>query len=170
MSYLVHSNKDRKKIQKSLGIDNAEELFSSIPKKILKPGIKIPRGLSEKELKDKLNKIASLNNPLESFSSFLGGGAYNHYIPVIVNHITSINHFYTAYTPYQAEISQGTLQYIFEFQSLICRLTGMDITNASMYDGATALAEAILLASRVAKKNKVVITNTIHPQYRETVK
>ena len=170
VSYLVHSESDRKKILKALGINNAEELFSSIPKEVLKPGIKMPKGLSETELRDKLDKMAILNNPSADFSSFLGGGAYNHYIPQVVKDICSISQFYTAYTPYQAEISQGTLQYIFEFQSLICRLTGMDIANASMYDGGSSLAEAVLLASRVTGKNKVILANTINPQYRETVK
>lgn len=170
MGYLVHSDNDRKKILNSLGIDNANKLFSSIPKKILKPGVKMPRGLSEKELGEKLNKVASLNRPLKHFSSFLGGGAYNHYIPAVVDYVTSLSQFYTTYTPYQPEISQGTLQYIFEFQSLICRLTGMEIGNASMYDGATSLAEAVLMASRVTGKSKVVMVGAIDPQYRETVK
>ena len=121
-SYLLHSDSDRKKILKTLGINNAAELFSSIPMKVLKPKIDLPKGLSEKKLRDRLDKLAKLNNPIDNFSSFLGGGAYNHYIPAVVDHVTSISQFYTAYTPYQAEISQGTLQYMFEFQSLMCRL------------------------------------------------
>jgi len=169
-NYSVHSENDRSKILKALGINNAGELFSFIPGKVLNPEINIPAGLSEMDLRDKLNKLAGLNNPLSSFSSFLGGGAYNHYIPSAVNHITSISQFYTAYTPYQAEISQGTLQYIFEFQSLMCRLTGMDITNASMYDGGSSLAEAVLLSRRATGKKKVILSTTINPQYRQTVK
>lgn len=170
VSYLTHSEDDRKKILETLGIDDTGKLFDFIPREILKSSINIPQELSEKGLRERLCKIASLNNPLSRFSSFLGGGAYNHYIPQVVKDITSISQFYTAYTPYQAEISQGTLQYIFEFQSLICRLTGMDISNASMYEGASSLAEAVLLAARVSGKNKVILTDTINPQYRETIK
>ncbi len=168
--YLVHSESDRKKILKTLGINNAGELFRFLPGEDLESGLKMPGGLSEKELRDRLDGLARLNNPLDDFSSFLGGGAYYHYIPAIVGGITSISQFYTAYTPYQAEISQGTLQYIFEFQSIMCRLTGMDIANASMYDGASSLAEAVLLSGRVSKKKKVVLAGTINPHYRETVK
>lgn len=170
VGYLVHSADDRKKMLKSIGMDDIKSLYDFIPNKILEPKIDLPKGLSERDLFNKLNKLASLNKPISKFSSFLGGGAYNHYIPQVVKDICSISQFYTAYTPYQAEISQGTLQYIFEFQSLICRLTGMDVSNASMYDGATALAEAIILSSRVNKKNKAIIANTINPEYRETVK
>jgi len=148
-NYLIHSENDRAKILKSLGVSRARELFSFIPGKVRNPRINMPGGLSEMELKNKLGKLAELNNPVNKFSSFLGGGAYYHYIPSSVNHVTSISQFYTAYTPYQAEISQGTLQYIFEFQSLMCRLTGMDITNASMYDGGSSLAEAVSLSKSV---------------------
>jgi glycine dehydrogenase subunit 1 len=169
-NYLVHSSDDRKKICRNLGIDNAEELFNFIPEKLLEPDIKMPKGLSEIQLSKKIDRLAAKNNPVSIFSSFLGGGAYSHYIPSVVNHITSISQFYTAYTPYQAEISQGTLQYIFEFQSLICRLTGMDITNASMYDGGSSLAEAVLLSKRVTGKRKVLISRTVNPQFMQTVK
>jgi glycine dehydrogenase subunit 1 len=155
---------------KYLGMKSAKELFDFIPEEILDPSIDLPPGLNERQLKESLEKTAGLNRSLDSFSSFLGGGAYEHYIPAAVSHITLMSQFATAYTPYQAEISQGTLQYIFEFQSLICRLTGMDVSNASMYDGASSLAEAILLASRVNGKNRVILAHTIDPQYRETVK
>jgi glycine dehydrogenase subunit 1 len=169
-NYLIHSENDRAKILKSLGVSRARELFSFIPGKVRNPRINMPGGLSEMELKNKLGKLAELNNPVNKFSSFLGGGAYYHYIPSSVNHVTSISQFYTAYTPYQAEISQGTLQYIFEFQSLMCRLTGMDITNASMYDGGSSLAEAVSLSKRVTGKNKVVLSKAINPEYRQIVK
>ncbi|MBM3706332.1 MAG: aminomethyl-transferring glycine dehydrogenase subunit GcvPA, partial [Actinobacteria bacterium] len=165
--YITHSEEDRNQILKLLGIQNVEELFNFIPRKVLKTKIELGENLSEKQIKDKLTNIANLNKPVSEFSTFLGGGAYNHYIPSVVGYVTSISQFYTAYTPYQAEISQGTLQYIFEFQSLMCRLTGMDISNASMYDGGSSLAEAILLAKRVNNKKKVLMPRTVNPQFRQ---
>jgi len=169
-NYIVHSKEDRDKILKFLGIQSIEELFKFIPKEVLKTKIEISDNLSEKQIKDKLTSIAKLNKPLNSFSSFLGGGAYNNYIPSVVDYVTSISQFYTAYTPYQAEISQGTLQYIFEFQSLMCRLTGMDVSNASMYDGGSSLAEAILFAKRINNKKKILIPKTVNPQYRQIIR
>ncbi len=168
MSYLVHSDEDRKKMLEYIGIKDVKELFKSIPEEIVCPKIDLPKPLNEKELVGKLEDIAVKNKTLNKFSSFIGGGAYNHFIPSVVKYIESLSQFYTSYTPYQAEISQGTLQYIFEFQSLVCRLTGMDIANASMYDGASALAEAVLMAKRISGKNKVLISKTIHPEYRQT--
>ncbi|MBC8387475.1 MAG: aminomethyl-transferring glycine dehydrogenase subunit GcvPA [Actinobacteria bacterium] len=170
MKYLAHSEDDRKKLYKELNISGYMDLSSSIPDSIKEPRLKLPNSLSEKELKNKLLDLGKLNNSLDSYSSFLGAGAYNHYKPSVVSEITGISNFYTAYTPYQAEISQGTLQYIFEFQSLICRLTGMDTANASMYDGASSLAEAILMAHRINHGSKVILPVTIHPEYRETCK
>jgi glycine dehydrogenase subunit 1 len=170
VDYTVHSRKDRKKILKYLGIDSKEDIFDFLPGKIRDPVINIPEGLDERSLREKLEAIGSQNNPVSGLSSFLGGGAYDHYVPAVVEYITSISQFFTAYTPYQAEISQGTLEYIFEFQSLICQLTGMDISNASTYDGASSLAEAVLMASRINGRKKVVMPVTINPQYRDTVK
>ena len=168
MSYLVHSDNERKKMLEYIGCKNVGELFKSIPKEIIYPKIDLSKPLSEKELIDKIETVVAKNNTINKFSSFLGGGAYNHYIPSAVKYIQSLSQFYTSYTPYQAEISQGTLQYIFEFQSLICRLTSMDIANASMYDGASSLAEAILMAKRISGKNRVLIPKTVHPEYRQT--
>ena len=170
MNYSTHSEEDRKIIFKQLGIKNVKELFKAVPEEIRKQMWNLPEPLSEKEIKDKLSVIGSKNNSLDKFSSFIGGGAYNHYIPAPVKAITSISDFYTAYTPYQAEISQGTLQYIFEFQTLICRLTGMEVANASMYDGASALAEAILMSNRINGKKNILISKTIHPEYMQTCK
>jgi len=170
MGYLVHSDKDRKKILKEIGISDASSLFNAVPKSIAYPKLDLPSPLSEKEIKEKLEIIGAKNKPVNDFSSFLGGGAYNHYIPAAVRAITGISEFYTAYTPYQAEISQGTLQYIFEFQSFICHMTGMDIANASMYDGASSLAEAVLMAIRLNGKKKILLSKTVNPEYRLTCK
>ena len=168
MGYSVHSDADRKEMLEEIGIKNVDELFGAVPEKIRNPEMYLKKPLGEKELKEKLVATGSKNNDLGGFSSFLGGGAYNHYIPAAVREILGISQFYTAYTPYQAEISQGTLQYIFEFQSLICRLTGMDVANASMYDGASALAEAVLMANRINSRKKTLISSTVNPQYRQT--
>ena len=125
MTYFVHSDENRKEMLKTIGIESIDELFGSIPEKIRDPKIDLDEPQSEKSLKEELSVIGSKNKQLNEFSSFIGGGAYNHYIPSAVKSVSGISQFYTAYTPYQAEISQGTLQYIFEFQSLICRITGM---------------------------------------------
>jgi glycine dehydrogenase subunit 1 len=170
MSYLVHSAVDREKILKEIGLVSFNDLYKFIPENIIYPKLNLPEPLSEKEIREKLKYIGDKNKSLSNFSSFLGGGAYNHYIPSVIKTILGISEFYTAYTPYQAEISQGTLEYIFEFQSYICRLTGMDIANASMYDGASSLAEAVLMANRINGKHKVIISNTVNPEYRNTCK
>lgn len=170
MSYRVHSDDDRKKILSEIGIKKPSDLYKSVPENIMNPAISLQEPMNEKEVKERIYEIGAKNRSLDNFSSFLGGGAYNHYIPSVVRSILGISQFYTAYTPYQAEISQGTLQYIFEFQSCICRLTGMDIANASMYDGASSLAEAVLMANRVNGKNKVIISKTVNPVYRDTCK
>ena len=170
MNYLVHSDEDRKRILNELNIKEVTELFKSIPQNIIYPDLNLDEDIGEKEIIERITEISKKNVPISNFKSFIGGGAYNHYIPATVESIQSISQFYTAYTPYQAEISQGTLQYNFEFQSLICRLTGMDVSNASMYDAASATAEAILMAKRINGKKKVLISDTVHPDYRMTVK
>src|SRR5690606_32121937 len=116
-----------------------------------------------------LSNLSQKNKSINQLTCFLGAGAYDHYIPSIVGHITSISEFYTSYTPYQPEISQGTLQYIFEYQTLICNLTGMDVSNASLYDGGTAVAEAAFMAANVSRKNQIIISKTVNPQYREVL-
>ena len=168
MGYSVHSDSDRKAMLEAAGIKSSDGLFEFIPQKIRDPEIGLERPLSEKLLKEKLLETGMKNKVLGTFSSFIGGGAYNHHIPAAVKAVTGISQFYTAYTPYQAEISQGTLQYIFEFQSLICRLTGMDVANASMYDGASSLAEAVLMANRINGRKKTVLSAAVNPQYRQT--
>jgi len=154
----------------SIGLKSAEALFDSIPENLLlRRPLNTPAALSEIELLAQFEQMGARNTGARR-TSFLGGGAYSHYIPTIVDHILSRSEFFTAYTPYQPEISQGTLQTIFEFQTLVCQLTGMEVANASMYDGSTALAEAVLMAERVTKRSKVVAASSIHPQYLEVVK
>lgn len=152
-----------------VGLGSAEELFDSIPADLrLSRNLNTPAALSEIELLAGFEQLATLN-PGARRSSFLGAGAYQHYIPTVVDHIISRSEFFTAYTPYQPEISQGTLQAIFEFQTLVCQLTGMELANASMYDGSTALAEAVLMAERVTKRSNVVACGAIHPEYLDVV-
>src|SRR5688500_14262386 len=152
-----------------VGLNSAEELFDSIPTDLrLSRPLNTPAALSEMELLAGFERMAT-RNPGANRSSFLGAGAYQHYIPTVVDHIISRSEFFTAYTPYQPEISQGTLQVIFEFQTLVCQLTGMEVANASMYDGSTALAEAVLMAERVTKRPKVITCGAIHPEYLDVV-
>ena len=154
----------------AIGLESAEALFDSIPQDLLlKRPLNTPAALSETELLNRFEQMGARNTGAQR-TSFMGGGAYSHYIPTIVDHILSRSEFFTAYTPYQPEISQGTLQTIFEFQTLVCQLTGMEVANASMYDGSTALAEAVLMAERVTKRSKVVASSAAHPQYLEVVR
>ncbi len=168
MDYTPNTDKDRESMLREIGVQDIMDLFKDIPKDlILKSPLQIPDQLSEFELIRKLGKISKKNKkPL----SFQGGGNYNHHIPSTVDAITSRGEFSTAYTPYQPEISQGTLQAIFEYQSMICELTGMDVSNASMYDGATSLAEAMILASRIKGKKQVLVSQALNPFYREVLK
>ena len=152
-----------------VGLNSAAELFASIPQDLrLTRNLNTTAALSELELLAGFERLAT-RNPAAQRTSFLGAGAYQHYIPTIVDHIISRSEFFTAYTPYQPEISQGTLQAIFEFQTLVCQLTGMEVANASMYDGSTALAEAVLMSERVTKRSKVVACGAIHPEYLEVI-
>ena len=152
-----------------VGLNSAAELFDSIPEDLrLSRNLRTTAALSEIELLAGFAQLAARNTGATR-TSFLGAGAYQHYIPTIVDHIISRSEFFTAYTPYQPEISQGTLQTIFEFQTLVCQLTGMEVANASMYDGSTALAEAVLMAERVTKRSKVVACGAIHPEYLEVI-
>src|SRR5438128_2732585 len=150
-----------------IGVASIENLFDSVPEELrLRDHLKVAAALSEIELLKQFEEMGVRNQAAQRIS-FLGGGAYSHYIPTIVDHLISRSEFFTAYTPYQPEISQGTLQSIFEFQTLVCQLTGMEIANASMYDGSTALAEAVLMAERVTRRSKVIASSAIHPQYLE---
>jgi glycine dehydrogenase subunit 1 len=151
---------------KTIGAESIDELFQDIPKALRNPTLNIPGPTAELELKREFEALARMNAVPEDYSCFLGAGAYRHYVPAIVRQIASRSEYMTAYTPYQPEVSQGTLQAHFEFQSLICQLTGMEVANAGMYDGATSLAEAILMACRVTKRSKVMVLDTVSPSYR----
>src|SRR5499427_4960036 len=151
-----------------IGCDRIEDLFEQVPENLKLTGpIGIGHPLSEPELLNHFRQLASRN--AVDYQSFLGAGAYSHFIPTVIDPLISRSEFLTAYTPYQPELSQGTLQYIFEFQTMLCQLTGMDVANASLYDGSTAVAEAVLMAERVTRRSKFVMADTIHPQYREVV-
>ena len=168
MRYLPKSPADRQAILKAIGARSIDELFAPIPAEYrLQRDLEIPRQMAESEIVDWFRQ-RSKENGLE-YTSFLGAGAYLHYRPVIIDALISRGEFLTAYTPYQAEISQGTLQAIFEFQTMICELTGMEVANASMYDGSTAAAEAAMMAVRVTGRSSVVIAKSVHPEYREVL-
>jgi glycine dehydrogenase subunit 1 len=168
MRYIPNSETDRKQMLSDIGIDSIDQLFSGIPEKLkLKRLLNLPRALTEPELLEYFQTRAAKNSP--GGSAFIGAGIYHHYIPVIIDALISRSEFYTAYTPYQAEIAQGTLQAIFEFQTYIAQLTGMEVANASLYDGSTGLAEAVLMAQRIVKKNKFLVARSVHPEYRAVV-
>lgn len=166
--YLPHTEGDIKTMLERCGITSLDELYADIPERLrLSKPYELPQAMSEKELRDFFSKLDADNRPLTCFA---GGGYYDHYTPAAVNSILSRSEFLTAYTPYQPEISQGTLQYIFEYQSMICALTGMDVSNASMYDGATATAEAMIMAvNSTRKKRRVLISATVNPEVSQVV-
>ncbi|MGE5577949.1 MAG: aminomethyl-transferring glycine dehydrogenase subunit GcvPA [Syntrophothermus sp.] len=171
MNYIPNTEKDRAEMLKEIGAKDVADLFVDIPEAVrFKGDLKIPGAMSELELAGHMGDLAAKNATTDRYSSFLGAGAYDHFIPAVVGHVLSRSEFYTAYTPYQAEISQGTLQAIYEYQSLICELTGMDVANASMYDGATALAEAALMSVNATGRKEIVVSQAVHPEYREVLK
>lgn len=170
--FIPHTESERKAMLDTIGIDRIEDLFEDVPKKFRFPQLNIPPALSEMEAIAEAQGLANANDSVRELACFLGAGAYNHYIPAAVDAIIRRGEFLTAYTPYQPEVSQGTLQAIFEYQSLICALTGMDVSNASHYDGATATAEAAVLAYHHfrGKRKKFVVSKTIHPDFRGVLK
>jgi len=169
--YLPMTEEDKKAMLETIGVNSVDELFSDIPEKVrFKGEYNIKAAKSETPLMKELFQMASRNADLRTNVSFLGAGVYDHYMPVIVDHVISRSEFYTAYTPYQPEISQGELQAIFEFQTMICELTGMDVANSSMYDGGTALAEAAMLSAAHTKRKKILVSGTVHPESREVLK
>ncbi len=172
MRYNPHTDADRQAMLATIGVQDASELFADIPAAYRFPQLNLPRALTEMEVARELQALASENTNLDDVACFLGAGAYRHFVPSVVDVVISRSEFYTAYTPYQPEISQGTLQAMFEYQSMVAALTGMDAANASHYDGATAVAEAVVMAlhSHRNPRSKVLLSPTLHPQYRAVVR
>ena len=172
MRYTPNSAAVVQEMLQDIGLSSVEELYTDIPDNLkLSRPIQLGEGLSEMSLREHLKKLASQNISVEDLPCFLGAGAYDHYIPAALEQLLQRSEFYTAYTPYQPEISQGILQSIFEYQSFICELTGMEVSNASMYDGASALAEAGIIAGSASRgKNQIIVTDTINPEYLQTMK
>ena len=169
MRYLPKSDSERREMLDAIGAGSVEDLFAHLPEAVrLKRPLDLPPGISEYEIVQYFQDRAAEN--AHGYASFLGAGAYNHFRPVMVDTIVSRGEFLTSYTPYQAEISQGTLTTIFEFQTMICQLTGMDVANASMYDGSTAMAEAAMMAVRATGKGRVLAARSVHPEYREVLR
>ena len=171
MRYIPHTEKDIREMLAKIGVKNIEQLFDSIPQELRlgERQLGLPKSLSELELTAFLGRAQKRNVNAAEVSLFLGAGAYRHFSPALIDHLILRGEFSTSYTPYQPEVSQGTLQAIFEFQTMIAMLTGMDIANASMYDGASALAEAVIMAGRITNKQEILISRTVHPEYRQVV-
>ena len=167
-NFLVHSDEVKKEMLNSIDVETIEDLFKQIPQKARMGKLGFENPLSEMEVQKRIKSLAKKNNT--DFVTFLGAGTYNKFIPACISQVANRFEFLTAYTPYQPEISQGTLQVMYEFQTMICRLTGMDISNATMYDAASACAEAILMAVRISKKDKVLVSKNLNPEYIDTVK
>lgn len=166
--YLPQTDQDKREMLETLGIQSIDELFADIPEEVrFKGEMNISEALSEPELVKYMKDLAAKNISFETHANFLGAGVYQHYIPSVVNHVISRSEFYTAYTPYQPEISQGELQAIFEFQTMVCELTGAEVSNASMYDGPTSMAEAAMMAAGHTGKNRVIVSRAVHPEARE---
>ncbi len=172
MAYIPHTDDDRRRMLETVGVSRLDDLYQAVPGKHRFPDLDLPEAVSEMEAAAELQALSEANLDARHYACFLGAGAYHHFIPSIVDHVLRRSEFYTAYTPYQPEVSQGTLQAIFEYQSLICNLTGMEVSNASHYDGATALAEAVILAlnHHRGKRNRVVLSPGLHPHARQTVR
>lgn len=166
--YLPMTEQDEKDMLHAIGMDSIQELFAEIPERVRFSGnLKIPAAISEPALTKHMGRLSGNNASFDQYVSFLGAGVYEHHIPSVVNHVLSRSEFYSAYTPYQPEISQGELQAIFEFQTMICELTGMDVANSSMYDGFTALAEAASVAAAASRQKKIIVSETVHPEARQ---
>jgi glycine dehydrogenase subunit 1 len=168
LSYVLNTNADQQAMLEQIGVASIEDLFASIPKSVrLSRPLRVPAGLSEIELEQHVQALAGRNQAADTAVCFLGGGSYDHFIPAVVDAVAGRSEYYTAYTPYQAEASQGSLQAFFEYQTLVCQLTGLDVANASLYDGGSAVAEAVLMALNIApKRHKVLVADSVHPEYR----
>ena len=172
MRYIPHTEAERQAMMATIGIQDVDELFADIPADFRYPQLDLPEPLTEMEVMRELDMMAADNANLREFASFLGAGAYNHFVPAIVDTVISRGEFYTAYTPYQPEISQGSLQAAFEYQSMVAALTGMEVVNASHYDGATAVAEAAIMAVNIQrhKRRTIIVSPSVHPQYRQVLR
>jgi glycine dehydrogenase subunit 1 len=171
MRYLPHTDDDISTMLRVTGVDSIDDFFAVVPEDLRRPsGMALPDALTEWELNDLMATLSNANTGTTGFLSFMGAGSYDHYIPETVPFLAGRSEFATSYTPYQPELSQGTLQAIYEYQTLVARLTGMEIANASMYDGASALAEAILMALRITKKTTVAVSAAVHPFYRQVIR
>ena len=171
MSYIPHTIEDTKKMLAAIGVDSIDDLFAGVPDSLKNFELKLPASLSELELVEHIKDLESSNRyPMRPGSYFIGGGAYNHHIPAAVDELCAKSEFYTAYTPYQPEISQGMLQAIFEYQTAIARITGLAVSNASLYDGATAVYEASVMAVNSTRKEKIIYDSAINPHYREVMR
>ena len=166
---LPNTDADRRAMLQEIGVGSTEELFRDIPERLCHAQFNLPSPLSELELKKELSQLANRNANLDDYACFLGGGSYRHFIPATVEHVIGRSELYTAYTPYQAEVSQGTLQGTYEYQSLVCQLTAMEVSNAGMYDGSTAAGEAAIMACMITKRGKVAVSATVNPTYREVI-
>jgi len=170
MGYIPNTDDERAVMLKKIGVNTFEDLISNIPPSLrLKGELNLPPALSEYELIGHMRQLAKKNKTVVDYTNYLGGGAYDHIIPTIVDHVISRPEFYTAYTPYQAELSQGTLQVMYEFQTCVSMLAGLDIANSSMYDGGSALSEAAIMAMGISKRNKILLSAAIHPHYKEVL-
>lgn len=172
MKYVPHTDADRDAMLDAIGVSALEDLFGDVPAAVRFPDLRLPEPCTEMEIGWEMRRLSERNDDPDRRDCFLGAGTYRHYIPATVDYVLRRGEFYTSYTPYQPEISQGMLQAMFEYQSMICCLTGMEVSNASHYDGATSLAEGVLLALNAAKgkRNKVILSPAIHPQYRQVVR
>jgi glycine dehydrogenase subunit 1 len=170
LPYIPNTAADRQAMLAAIGVDSVEELFVDIPSEFRIGELGLPPALSEPELIRELSALAGRNRPVDGMPCFLGGGAYRHFIPSVVSEVIGRSEFATAYTPYQPEISQGTLQTIFEFQSMVCELTAMDVANAGMYDGASALAEACLMAAAISGRRRIALLSTVHLHHQAVVR
>lgn len=171
MRYIPLTDSDREKMLAAMGAESVESLLKHLPVGVRFRGdLAIPAALSEPELLELMAGLSGMNAHTEEYAYFLGGGAYAHLIPSLVKHLASRSEFYTPYTPYQPELSQGTLQAVYEYQTLICQLTKMEVANASMYDGASATAEAAIMAARITGRDSVIVSRSVHPEYREVLR